>query len=442
MSMRSRLGQKNRPLRPQGLGTGLNLAGIFLTVMILAVSMMGLSPSVTISGYNVQILEFAQALPMLWVLLVLPRIYRSEMSKGTAVVLALNLVPLTYGLYSYGISSALRDFSGVYYMLMIVFGYAIGRFAVITGANLIAGLSIAGFIFVTGYTFRIADGVLDYATLEYNYRVPALVCTSAAALCLVNFSRVTGWRRGVLLAGGLLYAAFLLQLRTRAAYLGLAAGILTILIQAGIVYLRDPRTLRQVAGRLLLGVIAVILVSVVYSEWIPLVFTNAQERTNILLSGMYYTDETVAFRLEAWRLAWQEFLASPLFGVGFGKYMVLDPWLRHEYALYPSHMMHNGVLQILYSGGLLAMAANIYFWRCIYNVFKFSRSLNAVIPILSLAISFLVYTAFGAILFKSVEAIPLWLILGLAIGEAERLMREPIPPCPVPARANIESRRA
>jgi O-antigen ligase len=436
-------GSVNRPLQPQpqGLGTGLNFVGIFITVAILAISMMGLSPSVTISGFNVQILEIAQALPLFWVLLVLPRIYRSEVAKGIAVVLVLNLVPLTYGLYSYGISSALRDFSGVYYMLMIIFGYAIGRFAVITGANLIVGLSIAGFIFVTGYSFQIAGGVLDYATLEYNYRIPALVCTSAAALCLVNFSRITGWRRGVVLAGGLLYAAFLLQLRTRAAYLGLAAGVSTILIQAGIVYLRDPRTLRQVANRLVLGVIAVLLVSVIYSEWIPLVFTNAQERTNVLLSGMYYTDETVAFRLEAWRLAWEEFLASPIFGVGFGKYMVLDPWLRHEYALYPSHMMHNGLLQILYSGGLLAMGANIYFWRCVYRIFKASSRFNAVIPILSLAISFLVYTAFGAILFKSVEAIPLWLILGLAIGEAERLMRVSIQGRPVSNRANAKTRR-
>ncbi len=163
-----------------------------------------------------------------------------------------------------------------------------------------------------------------------------------------------------------------------------------------------------------------------------MLFENARERTDVMLRGTYYTDATVAFRLEAWQLAWHEFLASPIIGVGFGKYMVLDPWLRHEYALYPSHMMHNGVLQIIYSGGLLALGGMVYFWWRVGRVLKGSRVMHVVLPVLALLMSLMFYTAFSAILFKSVEAVQLWLIVGLAIGEAERFASEPMAPPVMP----------
>jgi O-antigen ligase len=410
---------------PFRLGRYFAYAGLLLAVTIVALSLLGISPALPLSGYNVQFLELAQMGPLCWVLLVLPQLARSEVVKGMGWLLLINAVPLAYGVFAYGAAPALRDFAGMYYMTMLIFGYALGRLAVISAGNLLVGLSVCGFLFIIGYFTGLGDGVIDYDLLEYNFRIPALVCSCSAALCLAGFGRLASWRRFVVLGGGLLYVLFVLQLRTRAAYLGLGAGALVVFGLAVTLYLREPRFLGRIVGRLLLGVAAVVLLSVIYAEWLSVLLANAKDRTDIVLSGKYYADNTVAFRLDAWHAAWGEFLASPYFGVGFGKYLLLDPWLRHEYALYPSHMIHNGVLQILYSGGLLTMGGMVFFWWRVRRALRASRAMRTVIPVLALLISLLFYTAFSAILFKSVEAILMWMIVGLAIGEAERLSLEP-----------------
>lgn len=404
----------------ENLGVALSSSGVLLTLMVLTVSLAGISTPLTYATFNIQLLEILQLAPLLWTVFVLPRIYRSELFLGMATLLAVNAVPLVYGFFVYGASSAMRDFAGIYYMLIVVFGYAVGRYAVISAGQLLIGLSAIGLIFVTAYTFRIADYLIDYEVIEYNFRIPAMVCSCAAALVLAGFGRLTGWHRMAILAGGLLYAAFVLQLRTRGAYLGLATGFIVVLVHVCIRFFNDPGYLARVVGRLLVAVLVVVLVSVLYTEWLSVLFSNARERSDVLFAGIYFSDPTVAFRLEAWRLAWEEFLASPIFGVGFGKYMILDPWLRREFALYPSHMMHNGVLQILYSGGLIAMGGMCFFWWRVRRMLRGSNVVTSVVPVLALTLSLLVYTSFGAILFKSVEAVPLWLIVGMVIGDAER----------------------
>jgi O-antigen ligase len=419
MAVRNQYGRISRP-GEERLGPALAGSGLLLTFTIFTVSLTGISTPLTYATFNIQLLEILQLGPLLWTLFLLPRIYRSELVFGTVTLLAVNAVPLIYGFFVYGASSAMRDFAGIYYMLILVFGYALGRYAVISASQLLVGLSAVGLVFVTAYTFRISENLIDYEVIEYNFRIPAMVCSCAAALVLAGFGRLTGWRRLAILAGGLMYAAFVLQLRTRGAYLGLATGFIVVLVHVCIRFFNDPGYLAKVLGRLIVALVAVVLASVLYTEWLSVLFSNARERSDVLFAGIYFSDPTVAFRLDAWRLAWEEFLDSPIFGVGFGKYMILDPWLRREFALYPSHMMHNGVLQILYSGGILAMGGMVFFWWRVRRILRDSTVVTSVIPVLALTLSLLVYTSFGAILFKSVEAVPLWLIVGLAIGDTER----------------------
>lgn len=402
---------------PPGLllmGTALLFTGI-----IFATAMFELSVPLVFGGYNIQLLEALQLGPLFWLLLVARKLVSSVVVRGMVIVLLANSIPLIYGISVYGLSSALRDFAGVFYMIMIVFGYAIGRLRILSGVNLLLAFTALGVIFIPAYFFNVGSSVLDYEVLKYNYRVPGMVCFLAAVLSVAGLGRLHGWQRVCVMIGGLLYGGFILQLRTRGAHVALLAGSMVIVIQAAVHFVNEPAFLGRIIGRILLGVTAAVLLSVFYSEALSSLFENARERTDIVFTSAYYTDVTIAFRLEAWRLAWEEFLGSPLFGVGFGKYMILDPWLRREFALYPSHMMHNGLLQILYSGGLAALAGFVYLWWAVRKALVRSRVLNAVIPLLSLLVALAVYAAFGAILFKAVEAIPLWLIVGLAIGEAE-----------------------
>lgn len=397
-----------------------------LLLAVLVVSLSGLSPTAVVFGFHVQVLEAIELVVLAWLVAVLPWIWQAGPTKGMVGLLLLNAIPLGIGIYTHGVTPALRDFAGVFYMLMVIFGYALGRYAVVGSVQLLAGLIFAGLIFAVFRFARWAPQLIDYDLLEFNFRIPALATIAAAALAAVGLSRLAGWRRWLVLGGGAFYFVYLLQLRTRAAYLGILVIAVIVLLQGASAALFDSRQ----RGRVLVSIagiaMALLIIALSNPDRVAEVFRNAEERTAFIQEGYFEADETVAFRLDAWHLAWDEFLDAPIAGVGFGKYMLLDPWLRNEPEMMPSHLMHNGVLQILYAAGLLGLAGAIYFWiRVAWPLGRLPRR-KGVIPVLGLAAGFMVYTAFGAILFKAVEAVLLWTLVGLAIGEAERFRRDEV----------------
>lgn len=61
-------------------------------------------------------------------------------------------------------------------------------------------------------------------------------------------------------------------------------------------------------------------------------------------------------RLEIWRIAWQGFWQSPVFGKGFGSFLAYSRYVFMDGRNYTSSA-HNLVLQILYEGGVVGLAA-------------------------------------------------------------------------------------
>ncbi len=76
------------------------------------------------------------------------------------------------------------------------------------------------------------------------------------------------------------------------------------------------------------------------------------------VEGRLTSEESLTYRLDAWRLAWQIFRLSPLLGVGYGNYGLIAvrqfSWnpFSTDVAVYPSP--HNSYLDVLTQGGLLA----------------------------------------------------------------------------------------
>lgn len=149
----------------------------------------------------------------------------------------------------------------------------------------------------------------------------------------------------------------------------IAAVVMTFVIYTD--FLRKENIPRILAGLLAFSVIIVIFIYLLNSGYFP----RIEKTINMLLS---FSDKNVEFddlnelstnRLYLWRIAFNNFLSNPLFGIGWGKF-------TYQNGL----NVHNTYIQFLCEGGIIGFALlivpifNIYFKT--YKVLKRAKASN------------------------------------------------------------------
>ena len=397
-------------------------------VRLLALAFLGLFMSLCLTG---QPIEFklgpvqTSALEILaaacWVLVLNKVSLRSPLYVPCIVVLAGSLVPLTIGISAHGIERALRDYAQLIYMSFIFVGHFFYRRQLISPRSLLTALCVASvlysILFLSERYLASSDNIIRYG---YFWRVAIALSIIGLLTRVLNSKsgpRIDG-RIALPLIGVLLFCA--IQIRTRAFLLMILVGASFIVLGSFSVR-RRPGELAKVLT--IVGLVSIfVVIPIVAGVLSPdLADSGSLKRSVVLLEGDVSADSTASYRILAWATALGGIVQSPLFGQGFGSYVLLDPLLEGDFKYLPSAMIHNTLLQFAYVGGVTFFLANAYLFYEIYRTAGWishdptpsaAEGAGAQRILRALLLGFLVYSFFGVTLFETAGGLFFWFLVG------------------------------
>ena len=396
----------------------LSSLNVLLILIILAVSLTGMNVDFEVLGINSSFLEVFAAIICLSVLI-------NGHSKTSPLwipylfLLLCSAIPILIGLFDNNITRVFRDSAQLTYVSFIFLGHYFYSRQLIKPDTLIR---VACWISVVGSSFFLLNSYIiesSYiSTLEYNWRVLiafSAICLYVKLLGILRRVKISSFTVLFMLATMII---FLVQIRTRAFLLMVAIGFIIVTLS----FLYKKKSSYEMKKFLSFGISVPILLVVAMSlGGLDLIFTNEGSLSRLLEFGeSEQQDVTALYRLEAWSQALNGFIESPFFGQGFGSYMLLDPWINGKLQFYPSAMIHNGFLQMLYVGGIANFLGYTFLFYGIYRSAGFevaqyhseNESVGVRILTRSFLISYLIYASFGTSLFAVNESIIFWFLVG------------------------------
>lgn len=371
---------------------------------------------------------------------------KSPLWIGFLVVVATTIVPLLVGMADFGLKRALRDYSQVLYLGFIFLGGYTYRKGYLTPELIVKTVCWVSVLYSS--VFIINNALFDYEVVskfQYFFRL------SVAFSMVFLFARLIGVQGGAnfnhftALVFLLILTVFVIEIRTRALLLMLLLSF-SVIVVGSILVRRRKREISSLYVLVLVGVLFFLTPLADALIGIELAAESSVARLLALWRGEVHQDLTAFYRIEAWSRAYDAFLARPVFGNGFGKYILLDPWLRGEHRLYPPTMIHNTYLQILYVGGVIHLFGYLYFF---YSALGPNRSRARSAELVendgsarmakAFFIGFLLYSFFGVTFFKVTDAIFVWFIVGYFSQVGVSMAQSPIRRVPLGTVAGAHS---
>jgi len=370
----------------------------------------------SVGGINTSILELLTMLTATYGLLSTSA--KSSTLWAPYIFLLLSVVlSFAIGVDLNGPVRALRDIAQLVYISFIFFGYFFYYRKYIKPETLILYICWIA----TAYSLLyLLDVYWIQSGIFYDYRFEFRVISIFAYMNLLGrlFDIPGSVRINIVTVVCMLLALSLyaIDIRTRAFLLMLIVGCVTVFLQY--IFLFPYRA----SIRLLFigGTVLLFLVFPFILQWFELdiAATGSLGRLLVLWSSQSL-DVTAQYRIDAGSLALDGFYNNLLFGTGFGSYIFLDPWIRGDFQYYPSAMIHNQFLHILYVGGILYFAGFLYFLWKIYSSIGYGVQTQQKWEVYGrniigrgFLIGFLVYAAFGTTWFAVSEAIVFWFLIG------------------------------
>jgi O-antigen ligase len=340
---------------------------------------------------------------------------RDRILTGYLVLLVASIIPLTIGIVEFGLVRSCRDFAGTIYMSYVFGGIFLAKHNILNSHLMLKLIWIATAIIALLYILeKWVTNTAFFEGVELKFRIFAaltIVSLFAKAYGIKHLPQLSALWVYVIL---LIVSIFVLQLRTRALYLMIIVGI-------GVVMLRQATLKEQISlpWKMVFIITSTILSSIVYllMSDLSFIFQNVVNRTSVLFSQDYARDISTNYRLIAWEAALLEITESPIVGMGFGKYTLLDPWVNGELRPYPSYMIHNQWIQFLYNGGLLYFGGIIYFFRTVFprdlSIDKSQHNASMALITIAFSLGFFTYSFFGVTFSKPTDAFIFWVIVGV-----------------------------
>lgn len=312
-------------------------------------------------------------------------------------------VVLILSLANNPIDRVLRDFSQIVFVGMLCVGTIVDR------DRFIGSLALAIFI-ATPYavSFGVSENIYFFdaplaTQMLFNLRLPVMFLVAVALIDLLS-GRIRVWHVPLLVTLVLLVA----NIRTRGFHVALLAEFGLFFY-----FLLKSRSRHRALIGFTIAVLCAIAVGILANT--HGVVERYEFIRDVAVDGpiALFRDPSVGARLILWGVGLMEMgtdVLNQLFGLGFGKYLLLDPRGIGDYEYLPMWMVHNQVLSIYLTGGIyLLLVFVLFFWRLAHGAndrYLFALVLTGVV----------VYSLVTPVLGKVVDATFFWLFLGVAVG--------------------------
>lgn len=305
------------------------------------------------------------------------------------------------------VEPAMRDFSQVVFAGLVVFGSRLN------GRRFIDSLALSVLV-VTPYavTYGISDDIYFFdpplaTAMLFNLRIPALFLV-AVALDDILGGRRAYWHFPFLIA----IFVLVFSIRTRGFHLALFVELLVFLL----ILVRSRSVVRPLA---IVGVVLTIAVGIFLTFGFALLEERYQFISYIQAEGIsaLQRDPSLAARFVLWGIGLNEIgtnWLNHLVGMGFGRYLLLDPRGIGDYQYLPMWMIHNQVLSLYLTGGVVLMLVYAAFLHRLRRMAE-HRMLNTMF-----LVGIIVYGMSTPILGKVVDASFIWIFLGLTLGRKNK----------------------
>lgn len=359
-----------------------------------------------IYGFNVKVLgvvKVHESLMILCSLLGLKEAFKFHGAKFLILMMPLGMM-LVISLFNYPVLSVLRDFLQVLYLFSFYFFRTVARKHSLFLNVFYIVLIFSPFVLYFGVKYDVDrwSSISYFTQVMYNYRLVIYGYLVYACWLLIS--------KGMFFPSKAVFPLFLiflfysfLVIRTRGLILASAGSIFYFYIAY--------RNIKSNLFILLLFIVSIASISIIgFSHLmdnerftsILYVIMNLNIETNSL-------DYTMQLRIMFWEEAWNKIdtFNDWLLGVGFGAFLMLDPWGIGQWEPLPASMIHNQLLSLLYNGGIVLLITIII-------VFK-SIIINAKEPKLIKAFLFgmLLYAFFTPVLSDSVYACIFYYLLAV-----------------------------
>ncbi|MBI5118029.1 hypothetical protein HZA56_16255 [Candidatus Poribacteria bacterium] len=336
--------------------------------------------------------------------------YRNgKMARNTIVFFVFAGVLLPYSLLKNPMESVLRDFSQIFFVASILFGV---YFRKINLPGLISGIFVLATPILLVYGIEETPrylGTTMSTEIAFNLRIPLLFVFCAILNDLFQNRRIRMWH----IVFAVFFAVYMISIRTR----GFHLAVVWTLFTHGAYYALK----RGVQSRWkILGVLAIVIILfslfAARSEFLSERYAALSD-VPLLGAEALSGDQTLKLRLLFWQMALDEMhdnWTTRCFGMGFGRYLFLDPWGLNEWDLYPFWMIHNQILSSYVTGGVFLLLCFFFFVRSVYI------ESNRSFAVLSFISTIVLYSFFTPVFGDPVTAFLLWASIGwLAIHGSE-----------------------
>ena len=369
-----------------------------------------------IGGINTSILEII-SFPIFLAALFGWLMPRSPIRSAFLLLGLASSLPVVIGLLEgRGVTQILREFAPVTYAGFLFVGGHFRKFGYLSAEKMLKLVCWVASLYAAFYVLE--DKFFDTTVVSQFWPHWRLLVALGIMILYARLAGISGMPRFALPIALAMFAVLLLyavEIRTRALLLMIGVGVLQIFFGSFKAHRTGKKFVRPVTIGFIGGLMVYFVVNMV-SESATLRSTNSIGRLAALMNGSGL-DITAMWRLNAWQLAWEEAIASPIFGVGFGSYLLLDPWIRGDLRFQPSAMIHNTWLNLFYCGGLIYLTTYVYLFCRIYHSMGHvpeNQERNAGVALVGrgMLLGYCIFIAFGTGFFAPNNALPLWFLLG------------------------------